>query len=83
MSSHNVPVAQERAIIAKLRSQGCTIDPNGCTSDSVAFTSRDGTGFFIPRPTNGAGYTIDELEFIERQIAWLDLEILPLDPHVG
>lgn len=68
----------EAAIIAKLRSQGCVLDEAGCTPASLAFKKGEHT-FFIPREPV-SGYTQIHLVFIEAEMDYLEIELLPLDP---
>lgn len=68
----------EAAIIAKLRFNGCELKNELTTVFSFAFVY-DGFLFFVPRP-NGDVFTSEQLEKIESAIAFLEIELLPLDP---
>lgn len=59
--------------------QGCSLDPKGCTLVSLCFKAKGGELFYIPRPFGKNGYTVSQIAKIEAEIAWLDLELLPLD----
>lgn len=72
----------ERAIIAKLRTQGCILDEAGCSPVSLAFSFQGIHTFFIPRPPDD-GYSVEHLEYIERVFEYLQLELHPLDPWLN
>lgn len=69
---------QELAIIAKLKSQGCA--HVGTFAFGILMRAHSGWAFFLPRALDAdSGYSSHQLSFIEAQLAFLGLELLPLD----
>lgn len=67
----------EKAIIAKLRSEGCELDEAGCTPASLAFI-KGKHAFYIPREPD-SGYQPSQMEFIHHQTEYLGIDLLPLE----
>lgn len=70
----------ERAIIARLRQQGCRyIDEESTPYSMLFYHDERKLAFFIPRPTRDEGWSLSQLNFIERLLEALELDFLPLD----
>jgi hypothetical protein len=69
----------ERAIKAKLSSQGCVFQDALSTEITLVFAHPKGGVFNIPRPTLDEGWTLAQLNAIERELQSWELDFLPLD----
>lgn len=67
----------DRALINKLRMQECSFEDDLSTALSMAFKYK-GYLFFLPRTPAGV-LTVEQLEYIEAELDFLELEFLPLD----
>ena len=86
----STPVAAGNAVIGKITSTlGVRRRPADDTAVSYAFGYRDPIKpaakeylFFIPHELHPAGYTQAQVEEIERSLACLGIDLLPLDPYL-
>ena len=91
LTSHPDDYAAEQAVVeAKICSCiGVRREPSKDTQISYGYVFTDPLGetakpwlFFIPHPLAGDGYTQAQLSEIERILAAIGVDLLPLDPHL-
>lgn len=81
-----IPVASEDIVIRKICGDGCKrrADLDGAASRAFSFIDQSSKPprervFFIPKPlAAGGGYTQAQLDEIERALACLGIDLLPL-----
>ena len=71
---------EESVIVAKLASQGCSLDSSVSTEISIAIRYR-GRVFFVPRD-EGDCYQPAHFHKIWNEVERWGLELLPLDYHI-
>jgi hypothetical protein len=71
---------EECVIIARLESQGCSLDLKSSTANSLALR-HGGAVFFIPRD-GGDCYQPAHFQKIANELERWGLELLPLDYHL-
>jgi hypothetical protein len=85
-----ISVASAKLVIRNIcGNTGCKRCSDFDTHTSYAFSYKDPVRsegkerlFFIPRELAGNGYTQAQLEEIERTLAYLGFDLLPLDPNL-
>jgi hypothetical protein len=75
------PEAFERALIAKLYSQGAKHLLERSTPVSLFFVI-EGRGFTVPRPLTDFGWSYNQQELIAATLEYCGLEFWPLDCNV-
>jgi hypothetical protein len=73
--------AEESVIVARLKSQGCSLDAGTSTAISLAMRY-GGALFFIPRD-EGDCYQPAHFRNIANEVERWGLELLPLDYHLA
>ena len=73
--------ADARVVTAKIISLGC-IRRGDLDKDGLWYFSYQGYAFPIPQPLVDGGYTEEHLTAIEFALAFIGLELLPLDPNL-
>lgn len=73
--------ADESVVVAKLKSQGCSVDAACSTALSIAMGFR-GSVFFIPKD-DGHGFLAEHYLTIGNEVERWGLELLPLDRLLG
>lgn len=70
--------ATEELVKARLQQLNCV--HQGLTITAHLYETADGKAFHVPLPfIAGVGYSVDQLLFIEEQLAFVGLDLLPLD----
>lgn len=70
--------ATEEMVKARLRQLNCV--HKGLTITAHLYETEGGWVFHVPRPfIAGVGYSVDQLNFIEQQLASVGVDLLPLD----
>jgi hypothetical protein len=82
-------VATAETVLAKISASGFTRRADFDTPYSYAFTYLDHLVspakehlFFVPHELASGGYTIDQLNEIEKALACFGYDLLPLDPNL-
>lgn len=70
--------ATQDAVVRTLQRQRCKIDEAVASAASLYFRLGE-TKFAIPKAPNGFMYTADQLMRIEKTLAFLELELYPID----
>ena len=77
-----ISVASAELVIRNIcGNNNCTRRPDLDPPSSYAFSHKERL-FFIPHALAGDGYTQAQLEEIERTLAYLGFDLLPLDPNL-
>lgn len=76
-------VATEAVVVANIKSKKCSRKADLDTELALCFSAPDGETFFIPKPIDGIGYTIEHLNAIEDSLALQGFDLLPLDQNLN
>lgn len=83
VSRRPLPVVEDRAILAKICSQGCVRRPGLDTAKAYAFSIRNDISqkehlLFVPHGAVRGSYTVAQVDELEQVLAYYSLELLPL-----